>query len=76
MLFQQQLKRILKPDRVRLRGLTAGDEFLLAGTAQNLRANGKAPPDAGAWYSGRRRQNHLSTAIPRITGIPLSTFSK
>ncbi len=32
------LKRILKLDRLRLRGLTgARDEFLLAATAQNLR---------------------------------------
>lgn len=32
------LKRILKLDRLRLRGLTgAQDEFLLAATAQNLR---------------------------------------
>lgn len=32
------LKRILKLDRLRLRGMTgANDEFLLAATAQNLR---------------------------------------
>ncbi len=32
------LKRILKPDRLRLRGPNrAKDEFLLAATAQNLR---------------------------------------
>lgn len=37
MLFAH-LKRILKLDRLRLRGLTgAQDEFLLAATAQNLR---------------------------------------
>jgi len=37
MLFAH-MKRILKMDRLRLRGLTgAGDEFLLTATAQNLR---------------------------------------
>ena len=37
MLFAH-MKRILKLDRLRLRGLTgAGDEFLLTATAQNLR---------------------------------------
>ena len=41
MLFAH-LKRILKLDRLRLRGLTgARDEFLLAATAQNLRRMGK-----------------------------------
>jgi len=36
------LKRILKLDRLRLRGLTgAHDEFLLAATAQNLRRMAK-----------------------------------
>jgi Transposase DDE domain len=36
------LKRILKLDRLRLRGLSgARDEFLLAATAQNLRRMGK-----------------------------------
>jgi hypothetical protein len=36
------LKRILKLDRLRLRGLTgAQDEFLLAATAQNLRRMAK-----------------------------------
>jgi len=44
------LKRILKLDRLRLRGLSgASDEFLLAATAQNLRrmANwlGTGPPE-------------------------------
>jgi hypothetical protein len=37
MLFAH-MKRILKMDRLRLRGLTgANDEFLLTATAQNLR---------------------------------------
>jgi hypothetical protein len=41
MLFAH-LKRILKLDRLRLRGLTgAHDEFLLAATAQNLRRMAK-----------------------------------
>jgi len=49
MLFAH-LKRILRLDRLRLRGLTgANDEFLLAATAQNLRKlamlRGKGPPD-------------------------------
>jgi transposase len=49
MLFAH-LKRILKLDRLRLRGLTgAHDEFLLAATAQNLRRlaklRWKPPPD-------------------------------
>ena len=43
------LKRILKLDRLRLRGLTgAGDEFLMAATVQNLRKLAKLrykPPD-------------------------------
>ena len=49
MLFAH-LKRILKLDRLRLRGLTgANDEFILAATAQNLRRlaklRGQDPPD-------------------------------
>ena len=41
MLFAH-LKRILKVDRLRLRGLSgAEDEFLLAATAQNLRRMAK-----------------------------------
>ena len=43
------LKRILKLDRLRLRGLSgAGDEFLMAATVQNLRRLAKLkykPPD-------------------------------
>ena len=46
MLFAH-LKRILKLDRLRLRGLSgARDEFLLAATAQNLRRMGK-------WLNGK-----------------------
>ena len=45
------LKRILKLDRLRLRGLSgAGDEFLMAATVQNLRKLAKLrykPPDYG-----------------------------
>lgn len=41
-MFFAHLKRILKLDRLRLRGLTgAHDEFLLAATAQNLRRMAK-----------------------------------
>ena len=45
------LKRILKLDRLRLRGMTgANDEFLLAATAQNLRRLalwlGTGPPES------------------------------
>jgi len=39
------LKRLLKPDRLRLRGPNGvKDEFLLAGTAQNLRKMAKLIP--------------------------------
>ncbi len=46
------MKRILKLDRLRLRGLaSARDEFLLAASAQNLRRLaqwlGQGPPDPG-----------------------------
>jgi hypothetical protein len=49
MLFAH-LKRILRFDRLRLRGISgANDEFLLAATAQNLRKlaklRGHGPPD-------------------------------
>ena len=52
MLFAH-MKRILKLDRLRLRGLTgANDEFLLTATAQNLRRMAKAlgtgPPESPA----------------------------
>jgi hypothetical protein len=52
MLFAH-LKRVLKLDRLRLRGLSgAQDEFLLAATAQNLRRMakwiGRGPPNAAA----------------------------
>jgi hypothetical protein len=45
------LKRILKLDRLRLRGLPgAQDEFLLAATAQNLRRMAKRlMPSVQAW---------------------------
>jgi len=51
MLFAH-LKRILKLERLRLRGLTgASDEFILAATAQNLRRlamlRGQGPPEQG-----------------------------
>lgn len=53
MLFAH-LKRILKLDRLRLRGLSgAQDEFLLAATAQNLRRMAKwlAPPPEPGWVA-------------------------
>jgi len=53
MLFAH-LKRILKLDRLRLRGLSgAQDEFLLAATAQNLRRMAKwlAPPPEPDWVA-------------------------
>ena len=43
MLFAH-LKRILKLDRLRLRGPNGADEFLLAATAQNLRKLAKLIP--------------------------------
>ena len=51
MLFAH-MKRILKVDRLRLRGLSgARDEFLLTATAQNLRRMAKVlgpgPPEVG-----------------------------
>ncbi len=51
MLFAH-LKRILKLDRLRLRGLSgANDEFLLAATAQNLRRMAKwLIPEADRWH--------------------------
>ena len=55
MLFAH-MKRVLKMDRLRLRGLTgANDEFLLAATVQNLRQLAKAsfkPPDHRASVPG------------------------
>jgi hypothetical protein len=48
MLFAH-LKRILRLDRLRLRGPNgARDEFLLAATVQNLRKLSQAGPRAGA----------------------------
>ena len=55
MLFAH-LKRILKLDRLRLRGLSgARDEFLLAATAQNLRRMGK-------WLMASQQSSRLATA--------------
>ena len=55
MLFAH-LKRILKLDRLRLRGLSgAHDEFLLAATAQNLAANGEATDVCGTGSGTDRR---------------------
>jgi len=55
MLFAH-LKRILKLDRLRLRGLTgAHDEFLLAATAQNLRRMAK-------WLTPRSTRSKIAAA--------------
>ena len=55
MLFAH-LKRILKLDRLRLRGLTgAHDEFLLAATAQNLRRMAK-------WLTPRSIKSKVAAA--------------
>jgi hypothetical protein len=76
MLFAH-LKRILKLDRLRLRGLTgAHDEFLLAATAQNLRRmarrlfEGQQSTVAMPAYGGQRI---LATAA--IGDVPLVTRS-
>ena len=46
-MLSAHLNRILKLDRLRLRGPNgARDEFILAATAQNLSQDGKADPDA------------------------------
>lgn len=51
------MKRVLKVDRLRLRGLSgARDEFLLTATAQNLRRMAK--------YLGTGPPRHLASAIP------------
>jgi transposase len=51
------LKRILKLDRLRLRGMTgASDEFLLAATAQNLRR-------LALWLSTGPPQSRVSAAV-------------
>lgn len=69
MLFAH-LKRILKVDRLRLRGLTgAQDEFLLAATAQNLRCMAKRlMPFGEDMFSHRikvsRRGTRRSTTAP------------
>ncbi len=52
MLFAH-LKRILKLDRLRLRGLTgASDEFTLAATVQNLRRLAKLMPQGPPHRTG------------------------
>jgi hypothetical protein len=70
------LKRILKLDRLRLRGLTgAHDEFLLAATAQNLRRMAKRLQEG---HTMRSRCRPEWVADPRNTPIsvaPLVTRS-
>ena len=56
MLFAH-LKRILRLDRLRLRGLKgAGDEFLWAATAQNLRR-------MVAWLMPKSPESEVATAL-------------
>jgi hypothetical protein len=56
MLFAH-MKKILKVDRLRLRGMSgAHDEFLLTATAQNLRRM--------AQWLGTDRPGALATAVP------------
>ncbi len=63
------LKRILKLDRLRLRGLSrAKDEFLMAATVQNLRRMvkllGNAPPGCREVYLHDINPSLLTTATP------------
>jgi hypothetical protein len=71
MLFAH-LKRILKLDRLRLRGPNgARDEFLLAATAQNLRKLAKADTDAAR---KARLWEQFSSAIDyAVAGMAQST---
>ena len=63
MLFAH-LKRILKLDRLRLRGPTgARDEFILAATAQNLRKMAQAGPDAQARIDTGKASARVITTI-------------
>jgi hypothetical protein len=62
MLFAH-LKRILKLDRLRLRGPTgAHDEFLLAATSQNLRKLAKLVPTPSPQASLRSGQDECGLA--------------
>ena len=76
MLFAH-LKRILKLDRLRLRGLTgAHDEFLLAATAQNLRRMAKRLMDAkqGALIAGLegRARSRTAACIFKCRWLPIA----
>jgi Transposase DDE domain len=70
MLFAH-LKRILKLDRLRLRGPNgARDEFLLAATAQNLRKLAKLFPIAQTAAVGQ------AVAPPLVATVPMARFAK
>ena len=65
MLFAH-LKRILKIDRLRLRGPSgAKDEFLLAATAQNLRKRAKLIPLPPPIFAARGEDARLCFADTR-----------
>src|SRR3546814_1201265 len=65
MLFAH-LKRILKLDRLRLRGPNgAKDEFLLAATAQNLRKMAKMIPMTQPAITGKTLQRPHVRILPR-----------
>ena len=73
MLFAH-LKRILRLDRLRLRGPSgAKDEFLLAATAQNLRKLAKLIPLPTPGLRHMRRTS--STGPPSSSSQPLSPLS-
>ncbi len=80
MLFAH-LKRILKLDRLRLRGPTgAHDEFLLAATAQNLRKLAKLAPmsrlnPAGALHANERMSDSPAAQSTSICCRTCSTKS-
>ena len=78
MLFAH-LKRILKLDRLRLRGPNgARDEFHLAATAQNLRKLAKLlpmPQLAGVNWAGGRRSSHGRPHVRSVQKRTLSTVS-
>ncbi len=73
MLFAH-LKRILRLDRLRLRGPSgAKDEFLLAATAQNLRKLAKLIPLSDAGLRHMRRRAQIVRPDRRRNRYPLSS---
>jgi len=64
------MKRVLKMDRLRLRGLKgARDEFLLTATAQNLRRMAKY---LGTGPSEIRRKQQPKQQKPALVGVQTS----